>query len=75
MNDTPETNRHTGLMYSACNLIETSRRMERERNAKKVLAGELIAAIRINVLHGTFEKATIEQVDEWLKPFVERLNA
>ena len=41
----------------------------------EILAGELIAAIRINTMRGTFAKATIEEVDEWLKPWIGRLDA
>jgi hypothetical protein len=43
-------------------------------NAATTLAGELIAAIRINVMRDTFRDATIEQVDAYLKPWIERLN-
>jgi len=39
------------------------------------LAGELVAFIRVNVMRDTFREATIEQVDDALNPFLERLNA
>lgn len=29
--------------------------------------GELVAAVRVNFLHGTFTGATVEQVGKWLK--------
>jgi hypothetical protein len=45
-----------------------------ERDSARVLAGELIAAIRVNVMRGTFATATIEQADDWLVPFVARLQ-
>lgn len=38
------------------------------------LAAELIAMIRINVMRDTFREATIEQVDEHLKPWIKRLD-
>jgi hypothetical protein len=38
------------------------------------LAAELIAMIRINVMRDTFREATIEQVDEHLKPWIARLQ-
>jgi hypothetical protein len=44
-------------------------------NDLHTLAGELIAAIRMNTMRGTWVNATTEQVDEWLKPFVERLGS
>jgi len=43
-----------------------------DQDSMRHLAGELIAAIRVNVLRGTFATATVEQVDEWIKPFVAR---
>jgi len=48
--------------------------LERELDEAKTLAGELIAMIRVNVMRGTFRDATIEQVDEHLRPWIERLN-
>ena len=45
-----------------------------DANKYRVIAGELIAAIRVNVLRGTFATATIEQVDEWLKPWIDRMR-
>ena len=45
---TPETDRHTGLKYVACELIATSRRMERERDA----AVRIIAQIEERYIDG-----------------------
>lgn len=39
------------------------------------IAGEIIAAIRINALRGTFAASTPGQIDQWLQPFIDRLNA
>lgn len=46
----------------------------KQRDEAATLAGELIAAIRINAMRGTFATAAPEQVDEWLQPFIQRLN-
>ena len=46
-----------------------------ELDAARTLAGELIAAIRINAMRETFATATPEQVYEWLKPYILRLNS
>jgi ribosomal protein L10 len=32
----------------------------------RTMAGELVAAIRVNVMRGTFATATIDEVDQWL---------
>jgi hypothetical protein len=49
---------------------------EREqRDRLAVIAGELIAAVRVNSMLDTFREATTEQIDEWLKPWVSRLAA
>jgi hypothetical protein len=45
-----------------------------ERDSARILAGELIASIRINAKHGTFATATVYELEEWLVPFVARLN-
>jgi hypothetical protein len=44
-----------------------------QRDAIATVAGELVAAIRVNVMRGTFAEATIEQTDEWLKPWIEKI--
>jgi hypothetical protein len=54
--------------------IEMAAQAMVERDDLRVLAGELVAFIRVNVMRDTFTGATIEQVDESLAPFVERLN-
>lgn len=47
---------------------------ENERDEMRLLAGELLAFIRVNVARDTFAGATIEQVEEHLTLFVARLN-
>jgi hypothetical protein len=49
--------------------------LENQRNAQRALAGELIAAIRLNVMRETFATATPEQVEEWIAPVVARLQS
>ena len=44
-----------------------------EKESAASLAAELIAIIRVNTLRGTWADATIEQVDEFLAPWIERL--
>lgn len=51
-----------------------SRELERELDEVKTLAGELIAMIRVNVMRDTFRDATIDQVDEHLKPWADKIN-
>ena len=60
---------------SAKTWSEAGRLWNREdENKYRVIAGELIAAIRVNVLRGTFATATIEQIDEWLKPWTDKMR-
>lgn len=56
-------------------LENTIKEVTEQRNRMKTLAGELIAMIRINVIKGHFEKCTIEQIDEHLKPWIEKIAA
>lgn len=46
---------------------------ERDAKANAVVAGELIASIRINFMRGTFANACLEDIDEFLKPYAERI--
>jgi hypothetical protein len=46
-----------------------------ERDRMRTLAGELIAAIRINFLRGTLKGGTEEQLEDFLKQFIDRLNS
>jgi hypothetical protein len=55
-----------------CDAVES---LERERDKMKTAAGELIAMIRVNVMRDTFRDATIEQVDEHLKPWIEKVQS
>lgn len=48
--------------------------IEQQREALAKLAGEMIAMIQVNVAQGTFQNATIEQVNEHLKPWIDRLT-
>jgi len=54
--------------------IEIAARASLERDEYKTVAGELIAAIRVNVLRGTFAAATIEQIDEWLNQWAVKMK-
>ncbi len=57
-----------------CNHCEEVKYLEEQWEKSRDLAGELIAMIRINVLCEKFNGITIEQVDEHLKPWIERLK-
>ena len=79
--DTPETDAaieqyaHLLPNWLATDIVgAVARKLERERDRMQALAGELIAMIRVNVMRSTFDGATIEQVDEHLKLWVERLQ-
>jgi hypothetical protein len=59
-------------------LSETHTRMteaEKQRDRLAVICGELIAAVRINSMRDTFREATREQIDQWLKQWVDKLAA
>jgi hypothetical protein len=51
--------------------IEMAAQASVERDEYRRIAGELVAAIRINTMRGTFATATIEDVDQWLKQWTE----
>ena len=55
-------------------LVDDHNQAIASRNDARTLAGELIAAIRVNTLRGTFAAATPKQVDDWLQPFIQRIN-
>jgi hypothetical protein len=48
--------------------------LQQERDSLRILAGELIAVIRINVMRGSFTDVATEDLDRFLAPFVERLS-
>jgi hypothetical protein len=49
-------------------------KLEKERDGLRILAGELIAVIRVNVMRGSFTDVVTEDLDAFLAPFVERLG-
>ena len=49
-------------------------KMERQKDAAVMLAGELVAIIRVNAMRGTWAEATPEQVDEFLVPWIAKLR-
>jgi hypothetical protein len=46
-----------------------------QRDRLAVICGELIAAVRINSMRDTFREATPNQIEEWLKQWVDKLAA
>ena len=55
----------------AADLIED---LEHQRDAAVMLAGELIAIIRVNAMRGTWAESKPEQVYEFLAPWIEKLR-
>jgi len=80
---TPRTDARIASMVKTPDCLvdaDFARELERElaeareqRDRLAVIAGELIAAVRVNSMRDTFREATTEQIDEWLKPWVDRL--
>ena len=54
--------------------IEMAAQAALERDKYRRIAGELVAAIRINTMRGTFATATIEDVDQWLKQWTDKFR-
>lgn len=50
-----------------------SEKLQEQRDKYRDIASELIAMIRINVMRDTFKTATTEQVNEYLKQWIERI--
>jgi hypothetical protein len=89
MNDTPTprtdaalNGNKDGVLGAVGRLIDHAELLERERaearaqrDALAMSYGELIAAVRVNAMRGTFREATVEQIDGWLKPWVDKLAA
>jgi hypothetical protein len=61
-----------GATNHACGTPLTEAKEEADKY--KMIARELIAAIRINTLRGTWADANIETVETWLKPWLDKLE-
>ena len=61
-----------GATNHACGTPLTAAKEEADKY--KMIARELIAAIRINTLRGTWANANIETVETWLKPWLDKLE-
>jgi hypothetical protein len=53
--------------------MKTEKPICRDCEKAATLAGELIAMIRVNALRGTFATATVEEIEEHMKPWIARL--
>jgi len=80
MSDTPRTDEQAPWIESP--QLDFARELERElaeareqRDRLAVICGELIAAVRINSMRDTFREATHDQIEEWLKQWVDKLAA
>jgi len=72
-----EAFRKESLICADCDAIrkeEYDQAIE-QRDRLRVIAGELIAMIRMNIMLGKFEKCTIEQIDEHIKPWIDNIAA
>jgi hypothetical protein len=84
---TPRTNKAFLDGYTFCKedmmpAVAFASQLERElkavteqRDRLEIIAGELIAMIRMNVIGRTFEECTIEQIDKHLKPWIDDIAA
>lgn len=54
--------------------VDMAARAQVDRDAYRIVVGELIAAIRVNAMRGTFATATVEDVDQWLKQWTDKLT-
>jgi hypothetical protein len=53
--------------------VEMAAQAECDRDKYRAMAGELIAAVRINAMRGTFANASFSEVEDWLKQWVDKL--
>lgn len=71
-----EWNRLDALRIENQKLIESltaeNDMLRSQRNSYNILAGELLALIRVNVQRGTFDNVTTDELDVRLKPWTER---
>jgi len=56
-------------------LLEERNEARQQRDRITTIARELIAMIRINVMVGRFAECTVEQIDEHLKPWIDKIAA
>ena len=49
--------------------------LREQRDRLAIIARELTAMIRVNVMWGRFSECTVEQIDEYLKPWNEKIAA
>jgi len=59
---------HEGLLLAAMRVTE-------QRDRLAAIARELTAMIRVNVMWGRFAECSVEQIDEHLKPWNEKIAA
>jgi hypothetical protein len=59
---------------ACCVLLERDEARE-QRDRLAAIARELTAMIRVNVMWGRFAECTVEQIDEHLKPWNEKIAA
>ncbi len=57
-----------------CNHCEAVEFLEDRWHKSAMLAGELVAIIRVNAMRGTWAAATPQEVDEFLAPWIAKLR-
>jgi hypothetical protein len=71
-----EWNRLDGLRIENQKLIESltaeNNMLRSQRDSYNLLAGELIALIRVSVQRGAFNNVSTEELDAFLQPWIER---
>ena len=80
MSDTPRTDKE--IVGELLVFASFARKLERElatvteqRDRLAAIAHELTAMIRVNVMWGRFAECSVEQIDEHLKPWNEKIAA
>lgn len=61
--------------YSEDETTNTLLSLKEQRDRLAIIARELTAMIRVNVMWGRFSECTVEQIDEYLKPWNEKIAA
>jgi hypothetical protein len=66
---------HDKCKRPMCVMVRERDKARQQRDRITTIARELIAMIRINVMVGRFAECTVEQIDEHLKPWIDKIAA
>jgi hypothetical protein len=67
--------RHSAAMLHTQSIVNEANELREQRDRLAAIARELTAMIRVNVMWGRFAECTVEQIDEHLKPWNEKIAA